>query len=70
MSSEIGVVSAENVLPGAVRLLVVDDDISICNQLASGLAQAGFQVVTANDANGASCEAPLHWDSLREQGCG
>jgi two-component system, sensor histidine kinase and response regulator len=53
MSSEIGVVSEQTMLPGAVRLLVVDDDISICNQLASGLAQAGFQVVTANDAAGA-----------------
>jgi DNA-binding response OmpR family regulator len=53
MSSEIGVVSEQTVLPGAVRLLVVDDDISICNQLAAGLAQAGFQVVTANDAAGA-----------------
>ncbi len=40
-------------LPGAVRLLVVDDDVAICNQLAAGLAQAGFQVVTANDAEGA-----------------
>jgi two-component system, sensor histidine kinase and response regulator len=53
MSSEIAVVSEQTVLPGAVRLLVVDDDISICNQLAAGLAQAGFQVVTANDAAGA-----------------
>jgi signal transduction histidine kinase len=53
MSSEIGVVSEQTVLPGAVRVLVVDDDISICNQLAAGLAQAGFQVVTANDAAGA-----------------
>jgi DNA-binding response OmpR family regulator len=53
MSSEIGVVSESSVLPGAVRLLVVDDDVAICRQLAGGLATAGFQVVTANDAQGA-----------------
>lgn len=57
MSSEVGGVSETTVLPGAVRLLVVDDDVSICNQLASGLAQAGFQVVTANDAAGALTQA-------------
>ncbi len=44
-------------LPGAVRLLVVDDDVAICNQLASGLATAGFQVVTAHDAAGALAQA-------------
>jgi two-component system sensor histidine kinase/response regulator len=53
VSTEIGGVSEQHVLPGAVRLLVVDDDIAICNQLASGLAHAGFQVITANDAEGA-----------------
>ena len=53
MTTEIGGVSETTVLPGAVRLLVVDDDVAICNQLAGGLAQAGFQVVTANDAAGA-----------------
>lgn len=57
MSTEIGVVSEQVVLPSAVRLLVVDDDVSICNQLASGLASAGFQVVTANDAEGALAQA-------------
>ena len=57
MSSEIGVASETAVLPGAVRLLVVDDDIQICRQLASGLAHAGFQVVTANDAEGAMAQA-------------
>ncbi len=31
------------------RVLVVDDDERICRQLASGLAQAGYQVVTAHD---------------------
>lgn len=49
--------SESSVLPGGVRLLVVDDDVSICNQLASGLATAGFQVVTANDAEGALAQA-------------
>lgn len=53
MSVEIGVVSETTVLPSSVRLLVVDDDIAICRQLAAGLAQAGFQVVTAHDAGGA-----------------
>ncbi len=57
MSSEIGVVSDSAVLPGGVRLLVVDDDAAICRQLASGLASAGFQVVTANDAEGAMRQA-------------
>jgi DNA-binding response OmpR family regulator len=57
MSSEIGVVSEGSVLPGAVRLLVVDDDVAICRQLANGLANAGFQVVTAHDAVGALAQA-------------
>jgi DNA-binding response OmpR family regulator len=57
MSSEIGVVSETSVLPGAVRLLVVDDDVAICRQLAGGLAAAGFQVVTAHDAAGALAQA-------------
>jgi DNA-binding response OmpR family regulator len=59
MSSEIGVVSENAVLPGAVRLLVVDDDEAICRQLASGLASAGFQVVTAHDALGAIAQASV-----------
>jgi DNA-binding response OmpR family regulator len=59
MSSEIGLVSEGAVLPGAVRLLVVDDDVAICRQLASGLANAGFQVVTAHDAAGALAQATL-----------
>ena len=53
MTSEIGGSSETTVLPGAVRLLVVDDDVAICRQVAAGLAQAGFQVVTANDAESA-----------------
>ena len=59
MSSEIGVVSENAVLPGAVRLLVVDDDEAICRQLAAGLASAGFQVVTAHDAEGAMTQATV-----------
>jgi DNA-binding response OmpR family regulator len=51
------VVSEGSVLPGAVRLLVVDDDVAICRQLANGLANAGFQVVTAHDAVGALAQA-------------
>src|SRR5207249_1770734 len=57
MSSDVGVMSEQAVLPGAVRLLVVDDDISICRQVASGLANAGFQVVTANDAESAIAQS-------------
>jgi len=57
MSSEVGVVSDSSMLPSAVRVLVVDDDVAICRQLAAGLASAGFQVVTANDAQGAIQQA-------------
>jgi DNA-binding response OmpR family regulator len=57
MTSEIGVVSDATVLPGAVRLLVVDDDVAICRQVAAGLAQAGFQVVTASSAIDAIAQA-------------
>ncbi|MBV8760851.1 MAG: response regulator [Deltaproteobacteria bacterium] len=53
MTSELGIMSESTVLPGAVRLLVVDDDVAICRQVAAGLANAGFQVVTANDAESA-----------------
>src|ERR1043166_5741436 len=59
MSSELGVVSETAVLPGAVRLLVVDDDEASCRQLAGGLAAAGFQVVTAHDAAGALAQATV-----------
>jgi len=45
-----GGVSETAMLPSAVRLLVVDDDVAICRQMAAGLATAGFQVHTANDA--------------------
>ena len=59
MTAEVGVVSEATVLPGSVRLLVVDDDVAICRQVASGLATAGFQVVTATDAAGAIAQADL-----------
>ena len=59
MTAEVGVGSDVTVAPGAVRLLVVDDDVAICRQVASGLATAGFQVVTANDAAGAIAQADL-----------
>jgi DNA-binding response OmpR family regulator len=45
-----GGVSEATMLPGAVRLLVVDDDVAICNQMATGLSNAGFQVITAHEA--------------------
>jgi len=35
--------------PTGVRVLVVDDDVVICRQMAAGLASAGYQVVTAHD---------------------
>jgi signal transduction histidine kinase len=59
MTTDVGIVSAEAMLPGAVRLLVVDDDVAICRQVAAGLAQAGFQVVTASDAASAIAQADL-----------
>lgn len=57
MTGEIGVVTEHSVLPGSVRVIVVDDDVAICRQLAAGLATAGFQVVTAHDAAGALSQA-------------
>ncbi len=43
--------------PSGGRVLVVDDDEQICRQLASGLASAGYQVVTAHDGSGAISQA-------------
>ncbi|HUJ58192.1 MAG TPA: response regulator [Kofleriaceae bacterium] len=57
MAGEIGATSEAAVLPSAVRCLVVDDDVAICRQIASGLAAAGFQVVAANDVPGAIDQA-------------
>lgn len=57
MSGEIGMVTEQGVLPSSVRVIVVDDDVAICRQLAAGLATAGFQVVTAHDAAGALAQA-------------
>jgi two-component system, sensor histidine kinase and response regulator len=57
MSLEAVGVSDTTMLPSSVRLLVVDDDVAICRQMAAGLATAGFQVVTANDAENAFAQA-------------
>lgn len=38
------------VQPSAVRVLVVDDDVVMCRQMAHGLSHTGYQVLTANDA--------------------
>ena len=43
--------------PTGVRVLVVDDDERICRQMASGLAAAGYQVVTAHDGRRAISQA-------------
>lgn len=43
--------------PTGVRVLVVDDDEVICRQMASGLAAAGYQVVTAIDGTRAIAQA-------------
>src|SRR5437868_3985967 len=47
MVAETGGGGAET--PTGVRVLVVDDDERICRQMAAGLANAGYQVVTAHD---------------------
>ena len=51
MGSDAVSVASDAMLPGGVRLLVVDDEVAICRAVASGLAQVGFQVVTAHNAN-------------------
>jgi two-component system, sensor histidine kinase and response regulator len=43
--------------PTGVRVLVVDDDMVICRQMAAGLASAGYQVVTAHDGQQALDQA-------------
>jgi len=42
---------------GAVRLLLVDDDVVVCRQMAAGLAAAGYVVVTAHDPEEAIARA-------------
>ena len=42
---------------GAVRLLLVDDDVVVCRQMAEGLAHAGYVVVTAHDPEEAIARA-------------
>jgi two-component system sensor histidine kinase/response regulator len=49
MSSDAG--AAGDSAPTGVRVLVVDDDVVICRQMAAGLASAGYQVVTAHDGD-------------------
>jgi signal transduction histidine kinase len=43
--------------PSGVRVLVVDDDVVICRQMAAGLSSAGYQVVTAHDGARALAQA-------------
>jgi two-component system, sensor histidine kinase and response regulator len=43
--------------PIGVRVLVVDDDVVICRQMAAGLASTGYQVVTAHDGEQALAQA-------------
>jgi signal transduction histidine kinase len=43
--------------PTGVRVLVVDDDVVICRQMAAGLASSGYQVVTAHDGARALAQA-------------
>ena len=43
--------------PTGVRVLVVDDDVVICRQMAAGLSSAGYQVVTAHDGASALDQA-------------
>lgn len=43
--------------PTGARVLVVDDDVVICRQMAAGLASAGYQVVTAHDGARALAQA-------------
>jgi len=49
--------SETTVLPGAVRVLVVDDDATICRQMANGLASVGYQTWTAHSAEAALAQA-------------
>lgn len=56
MTADVGVLETA-MHPSAVRLLVVDDDVAICRQMAAGLASAGFRVHTANDASLAIAQA-------------
>jgi len=43
--------------PVGVRVLVVDDDVVICRQMAAGLSSAGYQVVTAHNGARALAQA-------------
>src|SRR5213078_5208971 len=43
--------------PTGVRVLVVDDDVVICRQMAAGLSSAGYQVVTGHNGSRALAQA-------------
>jgi DNA-binding response OmpR family regulator len=49
--------TASESTPTGVRVLVVDDDVVICRQMAAGLSSAGYQVVTAHDGEQALAQA-------------
>jgi two-component system, sensor histidine kinase and response regulator len=55
MSSDASATSEST--PTGVRVLVVDDDVVICRQMAAGLASAGYQVVTAHDGEQALAQS-------------
>ena len=49
--------AASESTPTGVRVLVVDDDVVICRQMAANLSSAGYQVVTAHDGARALAQA-------------
>ncbi len=49
--------TAEAPPASSVRVLAVDDDAALCRRLASALAAAGYQVMTAHDVDGAIARA-------------
>jgi DNA-binding response OmpR family regulator len=49
--------AASETTPTGVRVLVVDDDVVICRQMAANLSSAGYQVVTAHDGARALAQA-------------
>jgi DNA-binding response OmpR family regulator len=58
MSGEPGTTADIQSLPSSsVRVLLVDDDRALCRQMASSLASAGYQVVTAHDGDSALAQA-------------
>lgn len=49
--------AASESTPTGVRVLVVDDDVVICRQMAANVSSAGYQVVTAHDGARALAQA-------------